>query len=143
MNYSTQQEFYGLDMEATGKRIGRYLDKCNLGDKDVAEIMNLSVQAINKWRHGHSIPDIDNLYLLSRILNVKVDDLLVSRVENSRSLIYDIESFSGKADRPRNLEAYYSMFSGRSGKRIPLGIYIYRNESIFRLNDSAFQLRVK
>ena len=143
MNNSTKQEFYGLDMEATGKCIGRYLTKSNLSDKDVAEIMNISIQAINKWRHGHSIPDIDNLYLLSRILKVKVDDLLVSRVESNCCPIYDIENFREKVDCPRNIEAYYSMFSELSVKKIHLGIYIYRNESIFRMNDSVFQLRVK
>ena len=137
------QEYYGLDMEATGKRIGRCLDKSNLSDKDLAEIMNISVQAINKWRHGHSIPDIDKLYLLSRILNVKVDDLLVSRVDNTFRLIYEIEGHREKVYCPRYIEAYYSMLSRLLCNRIHLGIYIYHNENIFRVNDSAFQLRVK
>ena len=105
--------------------------------------MNISVQAINKWRHGHSIPDIDNLYFLSRILNVKVDDLLVSRADNTFSLIYEIEDFREKAYCPQNLEEYYSMFSKLLRKRIYLGMYIYHNENIFKVNDSVFQLRVK
>ena len=143
MNNSTHQEYYGLDMEATGKRIGRYLTQGNYSDKDLAEIMNISVQAINKWRHGHSIPDIDNLYFLSRILNVKVDDLLVSRADNTFSLIYEIEGFREKPYCPQNLEEYYSMFSKLLRKRIYLGMYIYHNENIFKVNDSVFQLRVK
>ena len=140
MNNSTHQEYHGLDMEATGKRIGRYLTKRNLSDKDLAEIMNISVQAINKWRHGHSIPDIDNLYFLSKILNVIVDDLLVSRTDNMFNLIYEIEDFRERANCLQNLEAYYSMFSRLLRKRIHLGMYIYHNKNIFKVYDSAFQL---
>ncbi len=39
--------------------------------------MGLSVQSINKWRHGHNLPDIENMFILSRILGIKVDNFLV------------------------------------------------------------------
>lgn len=69
--------YIGLDMDATGKRISCLLEKSGLSNKEIGEMMNLSVQAISKWRNGRNIPDIENLYILSRILGVKVDDFLI------------------------------------------------------------------
>lgn len=76
----------GIDMDATSKRIGELLDKSGITDKELGSTMGLSVQAINKWRHGRSFPDIENLYILSRILGVKVDDFLVAKSADIRSI---------------------------------------------------------
>lgn len=38
-------------------------DKSNLG---------LDMQAINKWKHGKCLPDIENMYILSQILGKKL-----------------------------------------------------------------------
>ena len=66
-----------LDPAASGKRIAGLIDESGFTDKKLSEIMGISVQSIHKWRHGKNFPDIENMYILSRILNVKVDDFLV------------------------------------------------------------------
>ena len=53
----------GLDMKATGDQISKLINESGLNDKQLGEIMNLSVQSINKWRHGHNLPDIENLFI--------------------------------------------------------------------------------
>lgn len=70
----------GIDMGATGKKISKLIDESGLSDKELGGIMGLSVQSINKWRHGHNLPDIENLFFLSRIFGIKVDDFLVPLV---------------------------------------------------------------
>ena len=69
--------YIGLDLEATGRRISRYIDESGLRDKEIGAQMSLSVQSINKWRHGRCLQDIENLYILGQILGKKVDDFLV------------------------------------------------------------------
>lgn len=69
----------GIDVEASCKRIAQLIDESGFSNKNIAEMMGLSVQAINKWRNGHNLPDIENLFILSRILGVKVDDFLEQR----------------------------------------------------------------
>lgn len=73
------REAYGIDMEATSKRIAWFIDDSGLSDREFGESMGLTVQSVNKWRHARNIPDIENLYILSRILGVKVDDFLVPK----------------------------------------------------------------
>ena len=69
----------GLDMVATGQMISQLIKKSGLSTREISEQMNLSVQAVSKWRNGYSLPELENLFILSRILGVRVDDFLVPR----------------------------------------------------------------
>ncbi len=69
--------YIGLDVKATQFRVGAIIQESGLTDKEIGDYLNLSVQSINKWRHGHCLPDIENLFLLSRIFGLRVDDFLV------------------------------------------------------------------
>jgi len=44
-----------------------------------------------EWRHGHNLPDIENLYILSRLLGKKVDDFLVPVAP-----VFDLTSKAGQ-----------------------------------------------
>ena len=70
-------EIAGLDMKATGKRISRLINESGMNDKQLGRIMHLSVQSINKWRHGINLPDIENIYILSRVIGKRIEDFLV------------------------------------------------------------------
>ena len=43
---------------------------------ELAEKLSVSRQAITKWETGKGIPDVDNLRMISRVLNVSIDFLL-------------------------------------------------------------------
>ena len=47
-----------------------------LSQADLAEILNVSRQAISRWEVGTSVPSMDNLSALSRLYNVSVDSLM-------------------------------------------------------------------
>ena len=68
-----------LDVEASEERIGKLIRDSGLFDRDIAEVMSISTQAVNRWRNRKTLPDIENLFTLSRILKTTVDDLLVSQ----------------------------------------------------------------
>ena len=109
--------YNGLDVTATCKHIGCLIDKSELNDKELAEKMNISVQAINKWRHGHSIPDIENLYILSRILEVSVDDFLVPK---------DLRIGKAVKSKPKMLK-----------NGLFLGMYIYKSGKIYKMQNGV------
>ncbi len=104
----------GLDMQATGEKIGGLIKHAGMTERTIAEQMHLSVQAINKWKHGKSLPDIENLYILSQILGNKVDDMLVARIDICKSMIeYDSMHYNQKIQRQR-IGEYFSLLSHRS-----------------------------
>ena len=94
----------GIDMDATSKKISQLINESGLSDKELGEIMGLSVQSINKWRHGHNLPDIENLFFLSRIFGIKVDDFIIPlvvkpQIEIKYAFITEAEGFSASAIR--------------------------------------------
>ena len=105
MEYFIHNTTTQLDMEATGAMIGKLIDESGLNDKQLGEIMHLSVQAINKWRHGYSIPDIGNLYVLSRILGKRVDDFLVS-FEPVYTLVEVIDMKEARVAKERRIRKF-------------------------------------
>lgn len=74
-----KQFFDGIDLDATSERIDSEITKSGYTSKDISEMMNISYQSIHKWRRKKSLPDLDNLYILSKIINVSIDDMLVGR----------------------------------------------------------------
>ena len=71
-----------IDYEATRLNIKRILDERNISPKEVQEALELgSVQAVYKWLNpkNSTIPSLDNLALLAKFLDCKIDDLLVMK----------------------------------------------------------------
>ena len=68
-----------IDMVATGKNIIR-LRKAH--GYTVAELQAFfgfeALQAIYKWQQGKSLPSTDNLFALSQLLGVNMEDILVA-----------------------------------------------------------------
>lgn len=68
----------GVDLEATGNCIQRAMKRKGYTAKEVASMMGLTYQSIWKWCKGETIPDVENLLILSRILDTTMDELIVS-----------------------------------------------------------------
>ena len=77
-----------IDMVRTGQNIGRLRKQAGLSVKDLQDIFGFATpQAIYKWQQGVALPTIDNLVVLAAVLQVRMDDILVTdtaaRVQNS------------------------------------------------------------
>lgn len=81
-DYSDRTGIIVADMRATTQRIRELITESGKSDKEIGEQMGLTVQTINKWRHGDGIPDTENLFMLSRILGIQMDDFFVVRTDN-------------------------------------------------------------
>lgn len=64
-----------------GDNIKFYRKKNQLTQDDIAEACNVTRQAVSKWENGESLPTVDNLYVLSRLLHTSVDDILIGEKE--------------------------------------------------------------
>lgn len=68
-----------IDMVATGLNITRLREKRGLAVRDLQDIFGFATpQAIYKWQRGTALPTIDNLVVLAAILQVSVDEIIVT-----------------------------------------------------------------
>ena len=69
-------------MEMTiGKRIAALRRETNLKQDDLAQMLEVSPQAVSKWENDQTCPDITLLPKLAKILGVSVDELLSGKQE--------------------------------------------------------------
>ena len=68
-----------IDMIRTGQNIGRLRKQTGLSVKDLQDIFGFATpQAIYKWQQGVALPTIDNLVVFAAVLQVHMDDILVT-----------------------------------------------------------------
>lgn len=69
-------------MENTlGKRIAQLRREKGLKQDDLAQMLDISPQAVSKWENNLTCPDISLLPKLAQILGVTVDELLSGKAE--------------------------------------------------------------
>ena len=67
-----------IDMVATGNNISRLREQAGMRVRDLQIIFGFATpQAIYKWQNGISMPTVDNLIVLSAVLNVTIEDIVV------------------------------------------------------------------
>ncbi len=68
-----------IDMEATGANIARLRKSRGLTVRDLQNWFGFEEpQAIYKWQRGKSLPTVDNLYALGMLLDVPMEEILVT-----------------------------------------------------------------
>ena len=74
----TAVSFPVIDLQQTGRNIERRRRDAGMSVRELQTYFGFEYpQAIYKWQHGECLPTVDNLLALSRILQVKMEDLLV------------------------------------------------------------------
>lgn len=84
-----------INMEKTGANIKRLIKDSAYTIDDIMAITGVSTQqAVYKWFSGKSLPSIETLLILSKILSVMVTEILV--IEDKAVLSRDDYSYSQK-----------------------------------------------
>ena len=70
-----------IDMLKTGQNIERLRKQAGLSVRALQEVFGFATpQAIYKWQQGAALPTIDNLVVLAAVLQVRLDDILVTDI---------------------------------------------------------------
>lgn len=73
-----QKTFPVIDPVATGENIVRLRKERGMTVRDLQDWFGFEEpRAIYKWQHGETLPSVDNLYALSALLEVPIEDILV------------------------------------------------------------------
>ena len=68
-----------IDLAATGANIKALIKRKGLKVADVQTVFGFNTpQAIFKWMRGDAIPSIDNIVILAHILDVPIDEIIIT-----------------------------------------------------------------
>lgn len=89
-----------IDTKKTGIRLRRIMDERGFTVKDVQQYLELaSVQSVYHWLNGQSMPTIDNLYALSELFRMPIDDMICG----NRRKVMENRAYS----KIKHLHVYY------------------------------------
>lgn len=65
-----------IDKKKIGKTIAFYRKSVGMTQKELAEILHISYQAVSKWEAGVSLPTVEMLCEIVNVLGVSIDEML-------------------------------------------------------------------
>ena len=69
-----------------GEMIRQYRERKEITQKDLAEKLNVTPQAVSRWENGISMPDVDVLPRIADLLHITIDGLLGYRGGNETKI---------------------------------------------------------
>lgn len=70
--------YLSIQLKETGNRIKELLMTNGYSVRDIQQVMGFeNPQAVYKWISGKSLPSVDNLLILSKVLHTSIEDILV------------------------------------------------------------------
>lgn len=100
-----------IDMEKTGNNLRKYAYENGYSVKDIQQYLGLSCpQPVYRWFKGTILPSVDNLFRLSELFHVHMENLLVKQYskcsyEYCSTVEVNLIRFT------KRMHAYYSLFA--------------------------------
>lgn len=102
-----------LNVLMTGKLLGYFIRRSGYTIREIQRELMLSCpQPVYRWMNGQTMPSIDNLYKLSKILKVPMEELVLTEQDIAWDRIIGENPGEGK-----RLTAYYRMYGRIYQKR--------------------------
>jgi len=99
-----------INKRETGIRLRRIMDRLGLSARDVQEYLGLGcVQSVYRWLDGQSMPTVDNLYALSELFQMPMDEIVCG----NRAPIATDEVSEMPSSMDRRVLAYCEMLFGK------------------------------
>ena len=100
-----------IDMEKTGNNLRKYAYENGYSVKDIQQYLGLSCpQPVYRWFKGAILPSVDNLFRLSELFHIHMEELLVK--EHSDNLFEGFASFENYSMAfCKRMKTYYMLLA--------------------------------
>ena len=65
-----------MDLKIIGKYLKEKRTEAGYTQGDLAQILNVSHQAVSRWENGDNLPDVMKLSELSKLYNISMEEIL-------------------------------------------------------------------
>lgn len=118
-------EYPTINLKATGERIAMLRREAGITVAELSRFMGFNEpQAVYKWQRGESLPTVDNLFALSRMLGTTIEDILVSDDEMSSRLLKNYRGMGTEISSGQMHRAVFFRKCLQTGRRILYSSYI-------------------
>ena len=76
MKFNKIREVVKMDLHKIGKFIYELRNEKGISQKELANMIPVTREAVSKWENGKSLPDSSTLLILTKIFNITIDELL-------------------------------------------------------------------
>ena len=95
--------FPTINKKETGVNLRRIMDMRGVKSKDIQEYLGFGcVQSVYRWLDGVSMPTVDNLYAISKMLQVPMDSIVCGNAGRTKS-----QMDACLTDQERRVYSYY------------------------------------
>lgn len=95
--------FPTINKKETGVNLRRIMDMRGVKPKDIQEYLGFGcVQSVYRWLDGVSMPTVDNLYAISKMLQVPMDSIVCGNAGRTKS-----QMDACLTDQERRVYTYY------------------------------------
>lgn len=103
--------FPTINKKETGVNLRRIMDMRGVKPKDIQEYLGFGcVQSVYRWLDGVSMPTVDNLYAISKMLQVPMDLIVCGNAGRTKSQIDELPEYKEISDKyceeEKRLEEY-------------------------------------
>ena len=96
--------FPTINKKETGVNLRRIMDMRGVKPKDMQEYLGFGcVQSVYRWLDGVSMPTVDNLYAISKMLQVPMDSIVCGNAGRTKS-----QMDACLTDQERRVYTYYN-----------------------------------
>lgn len=117
-----------IDNKATGQRIKFLVQTAGFSQKELAEVIRRDIKTISNYYCGISLPDKNDLLILSRILGIPYDEILI---------------FKGDIEGYQRLEYYSIEYNGQDGETVNEAIERSKRESKLFNQDTKGRANIR
>lgn len=123
-----------LNKEIIGKRIAFFRREKGITQRELADFLHISYQAVSKWESGKSLPTVEMLYEISNLLNVTADALLNENTWKNREITYRDSGLD--TQKLHALKEEIQQFNTEDGNIISAN---YADAYLFRIDTSRMR----
>lgn len=69
-------DYPSIDLEATGKNLRAIMKARGVTIKDIMNACHVTNQSVYRWLNGQNLPTIDNMYIIAKFLNVRMEQII-------------------------------------------------------------------
>lgn len=101
-----------MDKKKTGNLIKEARTRKNYTQRELGDLLGVTNKAVSRWENGESFPDIGILETLSKVLEIKIQDIVVGEIQSDNEMVVTEVVRLAKVQEKQKIRTIFCSFCG-------------------------------